>query len=117
MLEKWFFKEGFVMRKIVSIAAALMLLVTLATLATSCTIPSGGGGGGGDLIGVAMPTKSLQRWKGFVVYIKHRPVYVSVLDNIAFINGSEEIKIILITLAVVLERFFEEIQYLRILSN
>lgn len=50
------------MRKIVSIAAALMLLVTLATLATSCTIPSGGGGGGGDLIGVAMPTKSLQRW-------------------------------------------------------
>jgi putative multiple sugar transport system substrate-binding protein len=62
MLEKWFFKEGFVMRKIVSIAAALMLLVTLATLATSCTIPSGGGGGGGDLIGVAMPTKSLQRW-------------------------------------------------------
>lgn len=63
MPNKRFFQGGFRMRKFVSIAAVFMLLAGLVTLATSCTVPSrGGGGGGGVLIGVAMPTKSLQRW-------------------------------------------------------
>ncbi len=49
------------MKRIVSIVLALVVLASVALLATSCTLPTGSSGGG-KLIGVAMPTKSLQRW-------------------------------------------------------
>lgn len=48
------------MKRLLSIVLAVMMLVSLATLASGCAREAGGGGK--PLIGVAMPTKSLQRW-------------------------------------------------------
>ncbi|NLK68195.1 MAG: sugar ABC transporter substrate-binding protein [Clostridiaceae bacterium] len=51
------------MKRILSILLAAVMLLSVALMATGCTpTPAGSGGGSGKLIGVAMPTKSLQRW-------------------------------------------------------
>jgi putative multiple sugar transport system substrate-binding protein len=48
------------MKRLLSIVLAVVMLVSIATLAAGCAKLAGGGGKA--LIGVAMPTKSLQRW-------------------------------------------------------
>jgi putative multiple sugar transport system substrate-binding protein len=59
-------KGGFFMKKIISVVLALFILASVTTLITGCDAQSGKGAVSGErsgaLIGVAMPTKSLQRW-------------------------------------------------------
>jgi len=55
------YEGGFNMAK--KIGVIVLVFAMLATLFAACGAPAGGGGAGtGKLVGVTMPTKSLQRW-------------------------------------------------------